>query len=54
MIDWLKSAVMLCVAIAALYGMQHSTPYYSNIFSSVTVEGKQESPSKPAVLWLAS
>ncbi|PQA74788.1 hypothetical protein C3731_04055 [Brucella oryzae] len=44
MIDWLKSAVMLCVAIAALYGMQHSTPYYSNIFSSVTVEGKQGKP----------
>ncbi|KAB2676617.1 hypothetical protein F9K85_10480 [Brucella tritici] len=46
MTGWLKSAVMLCVAIAALYGMQHSTPYYSNIFSSVTVEGKQGKPAE--------
>lgn len=46
MIGWLKSAVMLCVAIAALYGMQHSTPYYSDIFSSVTVDGQQGKPAE--------
>ena len=44
MIDWLKSAVILGVAIAALYGMQHSTPYYSNIISKITVEGNEGEP----------
>ncbi|KAB2787987.1 hypothetical protein F9K96_18840 [Brucella anthropi] len=46
MMGWLKNTLMLCVAAAALYGMQHSTPYYSDIFSSVTIEGQQGKPAE--------
>ncbi|MBB4091682.1 hypothetical protein HGG72_22535 [Ochrobactrum pecoris] len=43
---WLRSAVMLCLAIAALYGMQHSTPYYSEILSPVSIKGQQGKPTE--------
>jgi hypothetical protein len=46
MIAKLSSAVASCLAVAALYGMQHSTPYYSDIQSPVSIRGAQDKPTE--------
>lgn len=39
-----QSLIAVAVGIVALYGMQHTTPYYSDIVSSVEIKAAQGKP----------